>query len=236
MAMERLLELASDPATELIILDTPPAAEALNFLDAPRRLLDLLNSRAIGLLGAPKGVLRSNLRMVDFAARAVLSAFDRVTGLNLLKDVQSFVRVFDGMYEGFAARAKRSNDLLHADDTAIIVVTTLEPARIHQAGEFLEALAQKELKVRAIVVNRAMPPLPSETEIASLKVSPAIRRKLARNLADYTALKNREARSLETLSTMISSATEIFVSPELDHEPRSLSDLAKIGAALRSVR
>ena len=108
MAMEKLLELASNPATDLLVLDTPPAAEAIDFLDAPRRLLELLNSRAVTLLGAPGGLFRSQLRVVDIAARAVLSAFDRVTGLNLLSDVQSFVRSFDGMYEGFSARAERA--------------------------------------------------------------------------------------------------------------------------------
>ena len=105
MAMEKLLELAANPATDLLVLDTPPATEAIDFLDAPRRLLELLNSRAISLLGAPAGLFRSQLRVIDIAARAVLAAFDRVTGLNLLSDVQSFVRSFDGMYEGFSARA-----------------------------------------------------------------------------------------------------------------------------------
>jgi len=92
MAMEKLLELAANALTDLLVLDTPPAAEAIDFLDAPRRLLELLNSRAVSLLGAPGGLFRSRLRMVDIAARAVLTAFDRVTGLNLLSDIQSFVR------------------------------------------------------------------------------------------------------------------------------------------------
>ena len=114
MAMEKLLELAANPDTDLIVLDTPPATEAIDFLDAPRRLLELLNSRAISLLGAPSGLFKSQLRIVDMAARAVLAAFDRVTGLNLLSDVQSFVRSFDGMYEGFSARAARAQDKLRA--------------------------------------------------------------------------------------------------------------------------
>ena len=130
MAMEKLLELAANPATDLLVLDTPPATEAIDFLDAPRRLLELLNSRAISLLGAPAGLFRSQLRVMDIAARAVLAAFDRVTGLNLLSDVQSFVRSFDGMYEGFSARAARAQDKLRAADTAIVIVTTAESSRI----------------------------------------------------------------------------------------------------------
>ena len=72
MAMEKLLELHLAPDADLIVLDTPPASEAIDFLDAPRRLLDLLNSRAITLLGRSGGGLLRGLKMVDFAARTVL--------------------------------------------------------------------------------------------------------------------------------------------------------------------
>jgi anion-transporting ArsA/GET3 family ATPase len=232
MAMEKLLELASQPDTDLVVLDTPPASEALDFLDAPRRLLDLLNSRAVTLLGAPAGLLRQ-FRLVDLAARAVLSAFDRVTGLNLLADVQAFVSGFEGMYEGFAERAKRADATLRAGDTALVLVTTPETGRIAQAREFLQALQKAGLQVNAIVVNRAMPALPDAKEIAAAKLSAALKRKLSRNLADQAALKERETRSLEALSSVMPSGAQLLLSPELDHEPRSVTDLGVIGANLR---
>src|SRR6185312_10035672 len=115
-----------------IVLDTPPAREALDFLDAPRRMLELLGSRAVTLLSAGRSVLRGGFSMIDLAARAVLTAFDRLTGLHLLGDVQAFVRSFDGMYAGFAERAARAQQLLIASDTAVVVVTTAEPERIAQ--------------------------------------------------------------------------------------------------------
>jgi anion-transporting ArsA/GET3 family ATPase len=232
MAMEKLLELVSQPDTDLVVLDTPPASEALDFLDAPRRLLDLLNSRAVTLLGAPAGLLRQ-FRLVDLAARAVLSAFDRVTGLNLLADVQAFVNGFEGMYEGFAERAKRADAILRADDTALVLVTTPETGRIAQAREFLEALQKAGLQVNAIVVNRAMPALPDAKEITAAKLSAALKRKLRRNLADQAALKERETHSLEALSSVMPSQAQLLLSPELDREPRSVADLGVIGANLR---
>jgi len=232
MAMEKLLELASDSATDMVVLDTPPAAEALDFLDAPRRLLELLSSRAVTLLGAPAGLLRQ-FKLVDLAARAVLSAFDRVTGLNLLRDVQGFVRGFEGMYEGFADRARRADALLRAEDTAIVVVTTPETARIAQAREFLNALGKAGLGVSAVVVNRAMPPLPDAKEIAAAKIPAALKQKLKRNLAEYAALKEREVRSLAALTEALPPGAQLLMSPELGHEPRSLADLANIGMNLR---
>ncbi|MGB6554097.1 MAG: ArsA-related P-loop ATPase [Candidatus Binataceae bacterium] len=230
MAMEKLLELAAEPATDFIVLDTPPAAEALDFLDAPRRLLELLGSRAVSLLGTRQGKFAGG--MVDLAARAVLSAFDRVTGLKLLGDVQAFVRNFEGMYEGFAERAKRASAMLHARSTAVIVVTTAEAGRIAQAGEFIAALGRSELRVSAVIVNRAMPDLPAAAEISRAKIPPALRRKLKRNLEDYAALKTREAISFEALRAAMPAGAALILSPELDHEPRTLADLAQIGARI----
>jgi len=234
MAMEKLLELAANPSTDLLVLDTPPAAEAIDFLDAPRRLLELLNSRAVSLLGAPDGFFRSQLRMVDIAARAVLAAFDRVTGLNLLSDVQSFVRSFDGMYEGFSARAARAQDKLRAHDTAIIIVTTAESSRIAQAREFIAALERAGLRVAAMVVNRVIADLPDAAELSSARIAPSLRRKLKRNLADYAALKTREQVSLGTLRASLPADAMLMVAPDLGREPRTIADLAEIGRSLHA--
>jgi len=235
MAMEKLLELSGDPGTELIVLDTPPASEALDFLDAPRRMLELLNSRAISLLGAPPAIFRGRLRVVDLAARAVLAAFDRITGLNMLADVHSFVQSFDGMYQGFADRAKAAEALLRAPGTAIVMVTTAEAARVEQAREFVAALERAGLSVAAMVVNRVMEDLPDEGEIAAAKISPALKRKLRRNRADFAALKEREAISLGALRATLPTGAALMVMPELNREPRMIADLAELGGLLRAV-
>jgi len=234
MAMEKLLELAANPDTDLIVLDTPPATEAIDFLDAPRRLLELLNSRAINLLTAPNGIFKSQLRMVDVAARAVLTAFDRVTGLKLLRDVQAFVRSFDGMYEGFSTRAARARDKLRASDTAIVIVTTAESSRIAQAREFIDALESAGLRVSAMVVNRVLADLPDAAELASAHIAPSLRKKLKRNLADYAALKTREEVSLSALRDSLPAGAVMMVAHDLGREPRTIADLAEIGRSLRA--
>ncbi len=232
MAMERLLELSADSKTRTIVLDTPPAAEALDFLDAPRRLLELLNSRAIVLLSAPSGLFRSQLKLVDLAARAVLAAFDRVTGLNLLGDVQQFVQSFEGMYSGFAERAERARDLIRATDTAVVLVTTAEAGPTAQAIEFVAALKKAELALSAVIVNRVMADLPDDAELDAVKLPAGLKRKLRRNLADYRALKYREQSSLAALRDAIPENAQILVAPDLGREPQTIADLAEIGASL----
>jgi anion-transporting ArsA/GET3 family ATPase len=232
MAMEKLLELHSSGDADLIVLDTPPSSEAIDFLDAPRRLLDLLNSRAITLLGKSRRIMSGGL--VDIAARAVLSAFDRVTGLNLLGDVQAFVEGFDGMYSGFAERAEKSHRLLRAPETLVVIVTTPEPARIQQVAEFATALIANDLRVDAVVVNRVMPEIPDPQRIPRGKIAPALRRKLVRNARDFAALKEREAIALASLKKSIPGKTRLLFAPDLGREPRTLADLAELARNLHA--
>ena len=232
MAMEQLLELHLDYATDLVVLDTPPAREALDFLDAPRRMIELLGSRAIALLGAGRDRARVPLSLLDLAARAVLSAFDRLTGLHLLTDVQSFVRRFEGMYGGFAERALRAQELIRDEHSLIVLVTTAEAERVEQAREFAAALSDLGLRLGAVVVNRVMAPIPDRASLERLQAPIALKRKLKQNLKDFAALKQRENASLAALRDGLPAQTPLVVAPDLGREPRSISDLAEIAASL----
>ena len=238
MAMEKLLELHDGGANDLhnlIILDTPPAREALDFLDAPRRLLDLLNSRALALLGASRELIRG-LGLVDIAARAVLAAFDRIAGLHLLSDVQGFVRSFDGMFEGFAERAGRAQAILHGPGTLVVVVTTAEADRVAEARAFVESLHAAGLEIDTMVVNRMMPAMPAPAELERAKIPAGLKRKLKRNWHDFAALKRRESISLEALRALLPHEAELIVAPDLGHEPRTLRDLAELARSLTTVK
>jgi len=234
MAMERLLALHHEEAANLIVLDTPPAQSALDFLDAPQRMIELIGSRAISLLGTSRGALRTPAAIVDFAARAVLSAFDRITGLHLLTDVRAFVTNFEGMYEGFAARALEAQALLSDPLTTLaVLITTPEPERTAQTCQFAEALHARKICIGAVVVNRMMKPLPDDAEIERAKLPVALKRKLRRNLADFAALKDREASAIAELRAAFGDDTRIFASYDYGREPRSLKDLAALAANLR---
>ena len=232
MAMEKLLELAANPDTDLLVLDTPPATEAIDFLDAPRRMLELLGSRAVSLLGVGRSASRGRWSMLDLAARAVLAAFDRLTGLHLLTDVQSFVRSFDGMYAGFADRAAQGQALIRDGRTLVVLVTTAETERVEQAGEFIDALSAMGITLGAVAVNRMMAPLPAASEIAKADLPAALKRKLKRNLDDFGALKRRETAALARLSERVPASTRLIAAPDLGREPRTLADLAEIARNL----
>jgi anion-transporting ArsA/GET3 family ATPase len=232
MAAEQLLDLRQEEAVDLIVLDTPPANEAIDFLDAPRRMLELLSSRALTLLGASRDMARGPLGIFDFAARAVLAAFDRLAGLHLLDDVQAFVRSLEGMYAGFAERAAQVQALIREPTSTLVLVATAEPHRVEQTRELLVSLSQLGLRPSALIINRLMPPLPDIKELQRGRLPVPLKRRLLRNLADFGALKAREAAWLETMRELTPDGLPILVAHDLGREPQSLRDLVRIARLL----
>jgi anion-transporting ArsA/GET3 family ATPase len=232
MAVEQLLDLQQEGVSDLIVLDTPPANEAVDFLDAPRRMLELLSSRALTLLGASREMARGPLGIFDFAARAVLAAFDRLAGLHLLADVQAFTRSMDGMYAGFAERAARVETLIREPATRLVLVATAEPQRAEQTRELISSLNRLGLRPGALIINRVMPPLPNSKELQRARLPLALKRKLLLNLADFSALKAREAAWLETLRQLMPDGLPTLIAQDLDHEPETLKDLVSIARSL----
>jgi anion-transporting ArsA/GET3 family ATPase len=231
MAMERLLAIYREVSPELVVLDTPPAQEALDFLDAPRRMLELMSSRAVALLSASRNLMRTRLGLLDLAARAVLAAFDRLTGLHLLSDVQAFVSSFDGMYEGFEERAAAAAGLLRDPTTAIVLVTMATQDRIEQALEFVAALHERGLPLAAVVVNRLTDNVPDAAAILHNNLPAVLQRKLRRNLGELAALKQREHLAFDRLRQSLPSEVWIIGAKDLAGEPRSLRELAAFAAS-----
>jgi anion-transporting ArsA/GET3 family ATPase len=231
MAAEQLLDLRQEGASDLIVLDTPPAGEAIDFLDAPRRLLELLSSRAVTLLGASRDIVRGR-GILDLAARAVLAAFDRLTGLHLLADVQGFVRSFEGMYAGFAQRAAAVQSLIQEPTTSLVLVTSAETRRVEQTRQFVTSLHRLGLRPGALIVNRVMPRLPGIKELRRARLPLALKRKLERNLADWTALQARQGAWLEPLRA-VADGIPMLMAADLGDEPASLKELVSIARSLR---
>jgi len=231
MAAEQLLDLRREATSDLIVLDTPPARGAIEFLDAPGRMLDLLSSPALALLGVSRQMAGS-LRIFDFAARAVLAAFDRLTGLRLLSDVQAFVRSFEGMYEGFAQRAAQVQAMIREPTCTLVLITSAEQQRVEQTRDFVSSLKRLGLRPGALIVNRVMKPLPDLEEIRRARLPAPLKRKLERNFADFSALRAREGAWLQPLRELID-GVPMLMATDLGDEPDNLKDLVRIARSLR---
>ena len=158
MAMEKLSQLRRDAQRtgrwDLIVVDTPPARSALDFLDAPERLSSFLDGRFIKLLVAPA---RGPARLMTAGLSLVTSALSKVLGAQVLRDLQTFVAALDTLFGGFRQRADKTFALLQADGTAFLVVAAPEPDALREAAYFVERLTDDEMPLAGLVVNRATP-------------------------------------------------------------------------------
>ena len=152
VAMERLYEIYESGRYDLIIVDTPPTRNAVDFLDAPERMADFFSSRLLRWLIAP---YRS--RVISFASKPFYSVADRILGTQFLQDIAEFFILFQSMYDGFVERADSVQRLMHGAGTTFVVVSTLEAAPVREADFFLKLLDKRDYHVGALVLNKVMP-------------------------------------------------------------------------------
>ncbi len=152
IAMERLYEIHSESDYDLIVVDTPPTRNALDFLDAPQRMADFFSSRLLRWLIVP---YRS--RLVNMATKPFYQIADRILGTEFLADISEFFVLFQSMYEGFVARAESVGRLLSDRRTTFAVVSTLEAVPLLEAEFFAEQLTSRHLHLGAIVLNKVLP-------------------------------------------------------------------------------
>jgi anion-transporting ArsA/GET3 family ATPase len=152
IAMERLYEIHSESDYDLIVVDTPPTRNALDFLDAPQRMADFFSSRLLRWLIVP---YRS--RLVNVATKPFYQIADRILGTEFLTDISEFFVLFQSMYEGFVARAESVGRLLSDRRTTFAVVSTLEAVPLREAEFFAEQLTARQLHLGAIVLNKVLP-------------------------------------------------------------------------------
>ena len=161
MAMEKLFDLHSGGNYDCIVVDTPPTRNALDFLDAPKRLTDFLEGRFLKMFMAP-GLHAGRVvgKAVGFGATLFMRTAQRITGAGVLGDLAEFFHAFDGMYEGFKNRAQAVYRLLQSPESAFVVVASPEPSALREARYFLQRLAKDGMPTAGLVVNRVTPPAP----------------------------------------------------------------------------
>ena len=152
IAMERLYELHTTGDYDLIVVDTPPTRNAIDFLEAPANMADFFSSRFLRLLTVP-----ARSRVVNFATRPFYTIADRILGSQFLEDIAEFFLLFQTMYAGFVERARAVEHLLHDRRTTFMVVTTLEAAPLREAEFFIDALHRQKFHLGALVLNRVLP-------------------------------------------------------------------------------
>lgn len=175
--MEKLVAVKDDPRYDLILLDTPPTANALDFLDAPQRLMNALDSAAMKwMIEAFQSSGRFSLNLIAKSAATILRTMARITGGGFLEAMAEFVSELNDLFGGFKERAARVEGALRSDEVAFVLVTSASPPAIKEVVYFADRLAEGNMPRGAFVVNRFhLPPPHAETGVTLEDAARAIR-------------------------------------------------------------
>ncbi|HUR17512.1 MAG TPA: ArsA family ATPase [Acidimicrobiales bacterium] len=236
MATEKLHELHEEGRFDLIVVDTPPTRNALDFLDAPRRLARFLDNRVFRLVVMPT---RAYLKAVSVATQAFLRTVSRVVGSEVIADAVAFFQAFEGMEEGFRDRAREVDSLLHSPSTAFVVVTTPRRDAVEEGLYFTGRLRDYGFDVEALVVNRLHPRFGAGDGGGSAGADRERARTLAgtvlgalfANLADFRQVAEREEAHFATLAEQVAPAPVVRV-PFLAGDVHDLAGLTELNRSL----
>ncbi|TAK70877.1 MAG: ArsA family ATPase [Actinomycetota bacterium] len=245
MAMEKLGQLRTradaDGTWDLIVVDTPPARSALDFLDAPDRLGSFLDGRLMRLLVAPgKGAVRGIGKVVAAGFGIVTNVLGKILGAQVLRDIQLFVAAFDTVFGGFRERADATYRLLQDSGTSFLVVAAPERDALREATYFVERLATEHMPVAGLVLNRVCevraPLLSAEQALAAADrldedASHPETAALLRLHADRVTAAARQ-RHLAERFTAAHPKVPVVAVPMLARDVHDLEGLRTIGAAL----
>jgi anion-transporting ArsA/GET3 family ATPase len=245
MAVEKLLGTLEEGLFDQIILDTPPTTNAFDFLDAPMRLVDAIDSPV------PRWFVRmldgdQPLGLLGKGAAYALRGLSTFTGAQLLKQIAEFVADINQLFGGFRQRADRAYQMLRAPSMAYVLVTTPTAQAVADTVFFTRKLGQYEIEAKAIVVNRVHP-LFQDNPVSDDEVARRLRERLTlpqgvdalglahRMRAAFTQVQTEaqaERHAMGRLSERFRGGMRLIEVPALDSDVHDLGSLSRLSAYL----
>jgi anion-transporting ArsA/GET3 family ATPase len=229
-AVAKLYDLDQQGDFDLLVLDTPPSRNALDFFDAPGRLTSFLEGPAMKAIVRPTGI---GVRVLGRSASPLLSALRRVTGVDLITDLTTFFGLLGDMTKDFSVRAAQVQKLLQADSTGFLLVTSAQRERIDEAIWFRRTLEESRLPFAGVLVNRVhhdllgdSEPNGVETALAS-RLGPDLAAKVTANFLDYHLLARRDSANIERLGAELGDGPLLLV-PHFDDDVHDIDGLLRI--------
>jgi anion-transporting ArsA/GET3 family ATPase len=227
MAIEKLFELYHEDRYDLLVLDTPPTRNALEFLEAPERLSRFVDSRSLSFFLKPG---RLGMKVFGRGSGMVFGLLKRVTGIDLLKDLSEFFQSFGDMAAGIGERAQRVGKLLGQRDTTFLLVTSPQRDAIDEAIFFRRRLRDQRLPFGGAIVNRMHEGPESEADVSNdleALLGQKLGRKVARNFEDHRRLAQHDRTNVRRLKRELGGEPLITV-PLLDDDVHDLEGLAEL--------
>jgi len=227
MAIEKLFELHQEERYDLLVLDTPPTRNALDFLEAPQRLARFVDSRSLQFFLKPG---RLGLKVFGRGSGLLFGVLKRVTGIDLLRDLSEFFQSFGDMAAGIGERAQRVGELLGAPESTFLLVTSPQRDAIDEAIFFRRRLRDQRLPFGGAIVNRMNEGPSSEADVSGdlhALLGDKLGHKVAQNFEDHSRLAAHDRANVARLMRELGREPLIAV-PLLDDDVHDVLGLAEL--------
>jgi anion-transporting ArsA/GET3 family ATPase len=221
MAAEKVHQLVTGGQFDVVVIDTPPAANALDFVTAPRRLVRFLDHSLFRLIIAPG---RGALRLVSAAAQTVLKPLTNVIGGAVVADAIEFFQLFEGLEDGFRRRAAEALQTLTARSTVWLLITTSDTQPLQAALTFSNQVGHAGIVIQAVLLNQSEPVFDDlPTDVTGRTASATA---LTRLLREHRSAQHRDDLAVAALQESLGDITLLRV-------PRLGTDVADGPALMR---
>jgi anion-transporting ArsA/GET3 family ATPase len=230
-AIAKLYDLNRDGGFDLLVLDTPPSRNAMDFLDAPDRLTNFFEGRALQVFLKPAGF---GMKIFGRGTGVVFSVLKRVTGIDLLQDLSTFFRALGGMIDAFKERAAAVNKLLSDKGTTFVLVTSPEREPIEEATFFWRKLKAARMPFGGVIVNRVHHDFLGDVDAGEVaaelegELGDKLAGRVAENLGDYHVLARRDRDNIARLGRNLGGEDRMILVPYLDDDVHDIAGLLAI--------
>ncbi|MCZ6852311.1 MAG: AAA family ATPase [Gammaproteobacteria bacterium] len=246
IAMERVFEIASAQDYDLLIVDTPPAQRALDFLDAPKRMIDLLDGTLTGLLLKPYGLAaRMQFGLFRESSAVTMKFLERLTGFEILTDLSDFMMAFSSMFDGFKDRSHKVMELMRGPGTSFVLVCAPARMSLGQADQFAARLTSESISIAGVLVNRVHLPFATSGDLADADLISELApigllsdksidglTLIARVTGAYTSQRALVRSDRAALKQLRESELPSHLVPHFNRDLHNMEDMEKFAAAL----
>ncbi len=232
-SLARLMSAYRSGNYDLIILDTPPTQNAVDFLRAPERLYSLFQESVISWFANPTEGENWMKRTLHQGTRLVLNALENVTGSKFICELRDFFLHVSHLRGRIAAVADDVEKLLHGGDSAFILVTGFDETKLKEALEFQQELSQENLKLKAVIVNRWFPEWAQGEHLWPESWSENPDFQTLKTIHDQFAehFKHRQE-AFERLNSQLAGTVPVIRLPDFNNSVQGLDDLGRMASVL----
>lgn len=239
MAMEKLYEIYQEKEYDLIILDTPPSRNSLEFLDAPNRVTKLLENSLFRKFLKPSvytGVL--GVKVFLFFTSPIQKIVGNIMGTKVLEELADFFQLGDEeVFKGFISRASAVKEILTGNETLFFAISSPMKMPMRESMFLYEALKQNQIPFGGFIINRVHPDYgiqkPVETDISLFSDDRELQNKLNQNLSDFQSMGRKDHETLEDLRKAVGKEMPVKTIPYFEEDVSDLTDLYRVFDAIR---